>query len=159
MPTHRPPLAGLAAVAGTDAALSQVRSLIGRSPVQLVAPSAVRPFVAETIARQRPLVVVTATGREADDLTGELAEILGDGVALFPSWETLPHERLSPSADTVGRRLQVLRKLAHPEDPVYPEPLRVVVTTVRSLVQPMAGVSATSSRSCCARASSTTSTN
>lgn len=139
MPSHRPPLAGLAAVAGTDAALSQVRSLVGRSPVQLVAPSAVRPFVAETLARQRPLVVVTATGREADDLTGELAEILGDGVALFPSWETLPHERLSPSADTVGRRLQVLRRLAHPEDPVYPEPLRVVVTTVRSLVQPMAG--------------------
>ncbi|WP_280273688.1 transcription-repair coupling factor [Nocardia wallacei] len=139
MPTHRPPLAGLAAVAGTDAALSQVRSLVGRSPVQLVAPSAVRPFVAETLARQRPLVVVTATGREADDLTGELAEILGEGVALFPSWETLPHERLSPGADTVGRRLQVLRRLAHPEDPFYPEPLRVVVTTVRSLVQPMAG--------------------
>ncbi|MBF6171240.1 transcription-repair coupling factor [Nocardia blacklockiae] len=138
MPTPRPPLAGLAAVAGADAALAQVRGLIGRSPVQLVAPSAVRPFVAETVARERPLVVVTATGREADDLTVELAEILGEQVALFPSWETLPHERLSPSADTVGRRLQVLRRLAHPEDPVYPEPLRVVVTTVRSLVQPMA---------------------
>ncbi|WP_024800218.1 transcription-repair coupling factor [Nocardia sp. BMG51109] len=138
MPTRRPPLAGLAAVAGADTALSQVDSLIGRSPVQLVAPSAVRPFVAATVARQRPLVVVTATGREADDLTVELSEILGAGVALFPSWETLPHERLSPSADTVGRRLQVLRWLAHPEDAVHPEPLRVVVTTVRSLVQPMA---------------------
>ncbi|GAB2689893.1 transcription-repair coupling factor [Nocardia thraciensis] len=138
MPTHRPPLAGLAAVAGADAALSQVENLIGRSPVQLVAPSAVRPFVAATIAGQAPLVVVTATGREADDLTVELSEMLGAGVALFPSWETLPHERLSPSADTVGRRLQVLRRLAHPEDPVQTEPLRVVVTTVRSLMQPMA---------------------
>ncbi|MEG8178230.1 transcription-repair coupling factor [Nocardia terpenica] len=139
MSTPRPPLAGLAATAGADAALTQVASLIGRTPVQLVAPSAVRPFVAATIAATRPLVVVTATGREADDLTVELAEILGDGVALFPSWETLPHERLSPSADTVGRRLQVLRRLTHPDDPVYPEPLRVVVTTVRSLMQPMAG--------------------
>ncbi|NNH70062.1 transcription-repair coupling factor [Nocardia uniformis] len=138
MPTHRPPLAGLAAAAAADTALQQVKGLIGRESAMLVAPSAVRPFVAATIARERPLVVVTATGREADDLTVELAEIFGDAVAQFPSWETLPHERLSPSADTVGRRLQVLRRLAHPEDTVYGEPLRVVVTTVRSLMQPMA---------------------
>ncbi|MTE15435.1 transcription-repair coupling factor [Nocardia aurantiaca] len=138
MTTHRPPLAGLAAVAGADAALEQVRNLIGRESAMLVAPSAVRPFVASTIAEQRPLLVVTATGREADDLTVELTEMLGDAVALFPSWETLPHERLSPGADTVGRRLQVLRRLAHPEDPGFAGPLRVVVTTVRSLMQPMA---------------------
>ncbi|WP_040861392.1 transcription-repair coupling factor [Nocardia niigatensis] len=138
MTTQRPPLAGLAAVAGADAALAQVTSLIGRESAMLVAPSAVRPFVATTIAGQRPLLVVTATGREADDLAVELTEMLGDTVALFPSWETLPHERLSPGADTVGRRLQVLRRLAHPEDPGFAGPLRVVVTTVRSLMQPMA---------------------
>lgn len=138
MSSPRPPLAGLAAVAGADAALQQVKKLIGQESAMLVAPSAVRPFVAATIARERPLVVVTATGREADDLTLELSEILGDSVALFPSWETLPHERLSPGADTVGRRLEVLRRLAHPEDAVYGEPLQVVVTTVRSLMQPMA---------------------
>ncbi|MEV4126054.1 transcription-repair coupling factor [Nocardia sp. NPDC049707] len=138
MSTHRPPLAGLAAVAGADSALRTVADLVGKSPVELVGPSAVRPFVAATIAAQRPLVVVTATGREADDLTVELGEILGAAVAQFPSWETLPHERLSPGADTVGRRLEVLRRLAHPEDRVFPEPLRVVVTTVRSLMQPMA---------------------
>ena len=32
-------------------------------------------------------------------------------VAYYPSWETLPHERLSPRSDTVGRRLDVLRRL------------------------------------------------
>ena len=37
----------------------------------------------------------------------------------FPSWETLPHERLSPRSDTVGRRLAVLRRLVHP-DPADP---------------------------------------
>ncbi|MEV0331730.1 transcription-repair coupling factor [Nocardia sp. NPDC050717] len=137
MSSLRPPLAGLAEAAGGDAALRTVADLVGKSGVELVAPSAVRPFVAQTIAAQQPLVVVTATGREADDLTIELAEMLGPSVAQFPSWETLPHERLSPGADTVGRRLEVLRRLAHPEDPVYPEPLRVVVTTVRSLMQPM----------------------
>ncbi len=35
-----------------------------------------------------------------------------DRVEYFPAWETLPHERLSPRADTVGRRLAVLRRLA-----------------------------------------------
>ncbi|MEV0852918.1 transcription-repair coupling factor [Nocardia fluminea] len=137
MSSLRPPLAGLAEVVAGDAALRMVTDLVGKSGVELVAPSAVRPFVAATIADQRPLVVVTATGREADDLTVELTEMLGPSVAVFPSWETLPHERLSPGPDTVGRRLEVLRRLAHPEDPVYPEPLRVVVTTVRSLMQPM----------------------
>ncbi|MFC4125713.1 transcription-repair coupling factor [Nocardia rhizosphaerae] len=137
MSSLRPPLAGLAEAAGGDAALRTVADLVGKSGVELVAPSAVRPFVAQTIAAQQPLVVVTATGREADDLTVELAEMLGPSVAQFPSWETLPHERLSPGPDTVGRRLEVLRRLAHPADPIYPEPLRVVVTTVRSLMQPM----------------------
>ncbi|MBF6166686.1 transcription-repair coupling factor [Streptomyces gardneri] len=139
MSTHRPPLAGLAAAAGADSSLRTVAELIGTTSVELVAPSAVRPFVAARVAAERPLVVVTATGREADDLTVELEEMLGPTVAQFPSWETLPHERLSPGADTVGRRLEVLRRIAHPDDSHFPAPLRVVVTTVRSLMQPMAG--------------------
>jgi len=58
-------------------------------------------------------------------------------VADFPSWETLPHERLSPRSDTVGRRLATLRRLAHPEDdPAAPRP-RVVVAPARSLLQPL----------------------
>ncbi|GAB05329.1 transcription-repair coupling factor [Gordonia amarae NBRC 15530] len=106
--------------------------------LDITAPDAARPFVVAALADhdRSPLLVVSANGREADDLTAELAELLGDprAVVQFPSWETLPHERLSPSADTVGRRLAVLHRLAHPEG----DPLRVVVTTVRSLVQPMA---------------------
>ncbi len=64
-----------------------------------------------------PLLVVTATGREADELAAALRCYLPDpDVAVFPAWETLPHERLSPRSDTVARRLTVLRRLAHPED-------------------------------------------
>ena len=88
----------------------------------------------------RPILLVTATTREADDL----AEALGclfprDRIATFPSWETLPHERLSPRSDTVGRRLAVLRRLSHPDhdDPAY-GPLSVVVAPVRALLQPVA---------------------
>ncbi len=40
--------------------------------------------------------------------------------------------------DTVGARLMVLRRLAHPDDEQLGPPLRVVVTTARSLLQPMA---------------------
>ena len=33
---------------------------------------------------------------------------------MFPSWETLPHERLSPQPRTVGQRLRVLDRLCRP---------------------------------------------
>ena len=130
------PLAGLLTTALPDPALRTVTDALGAARLELEAPSAARPFVVGALAQRAPVLVVTATGREADDLGASLAEMLGEHtVAVFPSWETLPHERLSPRADTVGRRLQILRRLAHPEDGA---PLQVVVTTVRSLVQPMA---------------------
>jgi len=103
-----------------------------------------------------PVLLVTATTREAEDLETALGSFLpGEKVATFPSWETLPHERLSPRSDTVGRRLAVLRRLTHP-DPDEPEqapgggargrsprgsahgPLLVVVAPVRALLQPIA---------------------
>ncbi|MFD6859227.1 transcription-repair coupling factor [Rhodococcus sp. NPDC060090] len=132
------PLSGLARIALADDQFRKVAELAGSAEQALVAPPAVRPFVAAALAEKAPLLVVTATGREADDLTAELAEILGESAVQFPSWETLPHERLSPSADTVGKRLQVLRRLARPDDRDLGSELRVIVATVRSLVQPMA---------------------
>lgn len=87
-----------------------------------------------------PLLIVAATGREAEDLTTALRAFLPAAeVAHLPSWETLPHERLSPRSDTVGRRLAVLRRLAHPDpsDPAY-GPIRVLVAPVRALLQPLA---------------------
>src|SRR4051794_41188719 len=62
-------------------------------------------------------------------------------VVEYPAWETLPHERLSPRSDTVGRRLAVLRRLAHPGE----HPVEVVVAPVRSVLQPQLRASATSS--------------
>ena len=64
----------------------------------------------------RPVLAVTATGREAEDLAAALRGLLDPRpVVELPGWETLPHERLSPRSDTVGRRLAVLRRLAHPD--------------------------------------------
>jgi transcription-repair coupling factor (superfamily II helicase) len=107
----------------------------------LVGPAELRPFLAAALAALagRFVLAVTATAREADDLTAALGSLLApESVACFPAWETLPHERLSPRSDTVGQRLAVLRRLAHPDpsDSVA-GPLSVVVTPVRGLLQPI----------------------
>jgi transcription-repair coupling factor (superfamily II helicase) len=121
-----------------------LRELVGRagSPeLELHGPPATRPLVVAALVRAgHPVLAITATDREAGELTAELVDVLGAGVvAELPSWETLPHERLSPRADTVGRRLAVLRRLAHPEEGPADStgPLQVVVTGVRSLIQPI----------------------
>ncbi len=107
------------------------------------ATASMHPVVVAEIARNRaagtPVFVVTATGREAEDVAAALPGLLPDArVVVFPSWETLPHERLSPSSDTVGRRVAVMRRLAHPDaaDPMT-QPIDVVVTSVRAFLQPV----------------------
>ncbi|TFV61039.1 transcription-repair coupling factor [Mycobacterium sp. PS03-16] len=140
-PNHvQTPIAGLVELALRDPCLAELTRRAADKPDELamVGPSSARLLVAAALAQAGPLLVVTATGREADDLTAELQGVIGDAAALFPSWETLPHERLSPGVDTVGARMMLLRRLAHPDDARLGPPLRVVVTTTRSLVQPMA---------------------
>ena len=133
------PIAGLVDLALTAPTFRQLIDSAATRPAELslVGPASARLFVAGALARLGPLLVVTATGREADDLTAELRGVFGDAVAIFPSWETLPHERLSPGIDTVGARMLVLRRLARPDDSRLGPPLQVVVTAVRSLLQPM----------------------
>src|ERR1035441_9744000 len=111
----------------------------------LVAPPTLRPVLAAALTRRasadspRFVLAVTATAREAEDLAAGLGSFLPPGsVAVFPGWETLPHERLSPRSDTVGQRIAGLRRLAHPADPGEPNgPLTVVVAPIRSLLQPI----------------------
>ncbi len=106
--------------------------------LDLTGPAAVRPFVVHALVqRGRTVLAVTATSREAEDLVEELSDLVDPAtVAYYPSWETLPHERLSPRSDTVGRRLAVLRRLRHPGTDASNGPLRVVVAPIRSLLQP-----------------------
>ena len=143
MPLAGPSLSGLAdavlADPTLDEAVADARGGAIRA-LDLTGPAAVRPFVVDGLVRaDRTVLAVTATVREAEDLVEELGSLLDpDTVALYPSWETLPHERLSPRSDTVGRRLAVLRRLTHPD--AHPDkqhgPLRVVVAPVRSVLQP-----------------------
>ncbi|WP_274559396.1 transcription-repair coupling factor [Streptomyces spiramyceticus] len=111
-----------------------------RMHIDLVGPPAARPFAVAALAREtgRTVLAVTATGREAEDLAAALRTLLPeDRVVEFPAWETLPHERLSPRSDTMGRRLAVLRRLAHPRaDDPSAGPVSVIVAPVRSVLQP-----------------------
>ena len=101
--------------------------------LDLTGPAGLRPFVVKGLAdKGRTVLAVTATQREAEDLVESLSDLIdADTIGYFPSWETLPHERLSPRSDTIGRRLAVLRRICHPEE----GELRVVVAPVRSLLQ------------------------
>src|SRR5258707_7243596 len=117
--THvQTPIAGLIELALRDPSLSDVarRAEDRPSDLTLVGPASARVFAASAMAQAGPLLVATATGREADDLTAALRGVLGESVAMFPSWEKLPHGRLSPGGDTVWSRPMLLRRLAHPAD-------------------------------------------
>ncbi|MFC7501379.1 transcription-repair coupling factor, partial [Nocardioides sp. GCM10030258] len=134
-------LAGLADAVLSDPPLASAlaEAAGASSPTgELTGPEALRPFLAAGLARAgRPLLVVTATTREAEQLVAELGDLLDPtGVAYYPSWETLPHERLSPRSDTVGRRLAVLRRLCHPGTDAATGPVNVIVAPVRSMLQP-----------------------
>ncbi len=134
-------LVGLAELVLADPTLRAALDDAGQDSahtLDLTGPEALRPFVVHGLAsRAATVLAVTATAREAEDLVESLGALMpADQVAYFPSWETLPHERLSPRSDTVGRRLAVLRRLGHPGDGPDDGPLRVVVSPVRSVLQP-----------------------
>ena len=140
-----PPLSGLLDQVREEPSLASMLEIHQRGDldVDLTAVPGVRPWAAAVLARELEptggvVLVATATGREAEDLAASLRSLLPpQSVAVFPSWETLPHERLSPRSDTVGQRLAVLRRLAHPGQADHDGPLRVVVSAVRSLLQPL----------------------
>ncbi len=132
-------LAALSDFLSTEPAIADLLDRLGTSELDLSAPAGLMPFaIAALAARGRPVLAVTATERQGEDLTTALRSLLpAETVVEYPAWETLPHERLSPRADTVGRRLAVLRRLHHPsaDDPSI-GPVSVVVAPVRSLLQP-----------------------
>ncbi len=133
-------IAGLAELVLSNPVLekSMVDARSGLATLDLTGPAALRPFVVKGLVDAgRTVLVVAATVREAEDLTEELGDLLDPAqVALYPAWETLPHERLSPRSDTVGRRLAVLRRIKHPGTDAASGPLRVIVAPVRSVLQP-----------------------
>jgi len=103
---------------------------IDQSAEHLAAPSSAIGLLLAARSERSPLIVVTASSRRASELKDELETYLGpDSIVELPPWETLPHEKLSPKSDTVATRIKVLSTL---------ESARVIITSVRALIQPIA---------------------
>jgi len=96
------------------------------------------PLLAGLLTREhgpRMALAVVATGRESEALRRSLASYLPEAAIVeFPAWETLPHERLSPSAETVGKRIAALRALKNWDGR---QPF-ILVASVRAALQPLA---------------------
>lgn len=130
LPVMPNPLSGLARLISTDPQLVGVTRRMGEDYLALSGLDSVRSHLVYAMACKSTVLAITATGREAEDLAAELTSMLGDKVALFPSWETLPHEKLSPAVDTIARRRKALHRVRQGK-------IRVVVGAARSLVQPI----------------------
>ncbi len=125
------PLTDLPALLADEPGLTAV---LGRRDAVLAVPEPARAVVVAGLAARsdrQPVVVAVPTTGEAERLARDLAAFLGpDEVDLFPAWETLPFERVSPAVDTMGRRLRTLWHLRDPQ-----RAARVIVAPVRALVQ------------------------
>ncbi|HKY07982.1 MAG TPA: hypothetical protein VJQ55_07065, partial [Candidatus Binatia bacterium] len=96
-------------------------------------------FVLSLIAERgkRPLLIVAPGARDAEKLYDDLSFFLGADAAtdpfrsrlhLFPSWEVLPFENLSPHPENIAGRLEGLYKLIE-------EPAPIVIASPAALMQ------------------------
>ncbi|MFT7599525.1 MAG: transcription-repair coupling factor (superfamily II helicase) [Acidimicrobiales bacterium] len=111
-----------------------ITRIIGRASTVLAVPEPAQAMavagLVEGSQRQPTLLAVPTTG-DAQRLAADLAVYLGeDDVLLFPAWETLPFERVSPSIEAMGQRVRVLWHLQDPD-----RCPRVIVAPIRALIQ------------------------
>ena len=103
------PLAPLVASIVDDDALV---SVAGRRAGIVAIPEPARALALAALAEtsdRRPIVVAVPTSADAERLAHDLAIFVGEEhVDVFPAWETLPFERVSPSVETMGSRLRTL---------------------------------------------------
>jgi transcription-repair coupling factor (superfamily II helicase) len=141
-------LSRLAALISQGYPFAALQAKIKNPRVDVIAPQGAHSTLLEVINQYRadsklPQVqlVVVATGREMEDTAAALRAISPDAELLeFPSWETLPHERLSPSPETVGKRLRVLHRLHEVDALVAKKKLEhpvFVLASVRAVLQPV----------------------
>ena len=85
-----------------------------RARVPITVPEPARPFLLAALVAHldRPVLAVVARQEEADNLARDIHAFLGpEGAETFPGWEVLPGEPLSPSVETMGKRLHALARL------------------------------------------------
>ena len=103
--------------------------LRARSPITV--PDPARPFLLAAAVRHwsSPVLAICSRQEEADHLVRDVHAFLGrHGAEVFPGWEVLPGEPLSPSVETMGRRMHVLSRLSRGES-------FVIATTAQGATQ------------------------
>ena len=121
-------------------AQSYPADLLARKKLNFFAPSrthavALAQFIKES---KQPVAVIVASGNHAAKLSESLSELVPKLELIeFPSWETLPHERLSPAAETVGKRLKALHRMLEIQKGVD-HPIALLIS-IRAALQPVMG--------------------
>ncbi len=113
-------LHGLVARLAQGYPFAKLQASLKNKRIEIVAPVSSNSSLLAVIADLRGQeklnrfqLVIVPSGREAEDIQSEIQSLDPEAeVMQFPSWETLPHERLSPSPETVGRRFMTLARLA-----------------------------------------------
>ena len=122
-------LGALASTFSFDPALS---AALGEKSASIVCAEHTWPLLLSGLTQrtENELVIVAApTGLMAGQLRDDLVAFLPErDVVLFPAWETLPFERVSPNVETMGKRLEVLWRIKN-------DPPKIIVTGVRALLQ------------------------
>ena len=122
-------LGELASTLSFDPALN---AALGAKSASIVCADHTWPLLLSGLAQRTEnqiVVVATPTGLMAGQLHDDLVAFLPErDVALFPAWETLPFERVSPNVETMGKRLEVLWRIKN-------NPPKIIVTGVRGLLQ------------------------
>ena len=141
-------LSRLAALISEGYPFAALQSKIRQQRLDVIAPIGAHSTLVEVFNQMRidaalvPVqLVVLATGREAEDTAAALRHLSPEAEILeFPSWETLPHERLSPSPETVGARLKVLHRLQELQELIQKKKLNhpvFILASVRAVLQPV----------------------
>ena len=121
-------------------AQSYPADLLAKKKLNFFAPSRTHAVALAQFIKQskQPVAVIVASGNHAAKLSESLSELVPKLELIeFPSWETLPHERLSPAAETVGKRLKALHRMLEIQNGVD-HPVALLIS-IRAALQPVMG--------------------
>ena len=113
---------------GTELERFLLGSWIGARRIQGIQGGATAYVLVLVVESSRwPILIITLTTGDAENLYDDLGFFLGEErflspfrkrFHLFPSWEILPFEKLSPHPDNVAGRLEGLYKLVEEHAPI-----------------------------------------
>ena len=125
-------MVALGALAPTLSFEPALSAALGAQSASIVCADHAWPLLLAGLAQRTEneiIVVATPTGLMAGQLRDDLVAFMNEhDVVLFPAWETLPFERVSPNCETMGRRLEILWRVKNDKP-------KVIITGVRGLLQ------------------------